>query len=291
MDLHELAVNLNLNSDHKIKINDISPVQGGDICNAYKIESPSETYFLKTHQPTMHAMLECEATNLSAIAKTNTIKAPQVISCGQTTSYSFLLLEYLDFVNTGSHAAFGMGLAYLHQHGADYFGWDQNNWIGSTTQPNDKNEDWLVFWRDMRLGHQVDLAKSNHAPRALIQHCEKLLSDISALYEGYEPKPSLLHGDLWSGNFSFIERDSPVIFDPACYYGDHETDLAMTELFGGFNHDFYSAYKEHFPIDYGYRVRKDFYNLYHILNHFNLFGGGYADQAERLCLKVLSEIK
>ena len=291
MDLHDLENNLNKNSSDKIKIYNITPVRGGDICNAYKIESQSKIYFLKTHQPTMHSMLQSEATNLSAIAATNTIKTPQAISHGQTTSYCFLLLEYLDLTHTGSHAALGTGLAKLHQHGADYFGWNENNWIGATPQPNEKNEDWISFWRDMRLGHQIVLAKSNHAPQAMVQNCEKLLNDFSLLFESYKPKSSLLHGDLWSGNFAFIEGGIPVIYDPASYYGDHEADLAMTELFGGFNQDFYSAYNEHFPVDEGYKVRKDFYNLYHILNHFNLFGGGYAAQAEKLCAKVLSEIK
>ncbi len=290
MDLHDLEINLNKNSNHNIKVRNITPVAGGDICSAYEIESQSTFYFLKTHQPHMYDMLQCEATNLSAIAETKEIKTPQVISCGKTTSYSFLLLEYLELIPTGSHAALGIGLAKLHQHCADFFGWQQNNWIGASTQPNKKNDNWISFWRDMRLGHQLELAKSNHAPHTLIQNCEKLLHNFALLFTNYQPKPSLLHGDLWSGNFAFIKEGVPVIYDPASYYGDHEADLAMTELFGGFDQDFYSAYNEHFAIDEDYSVRKDFYNLYHILNHFNLFGSGYAAQAERLCLKVLSEI-
>ena len=291
MDLHDLEINLNKNSSEKIKISDIKPVRGGDICSAYKIKGQSKNYFLKTHQLNMHNMLECEATNLSAIAATNTIKAPQAISHGQTSSFSFLLLEYLDLTHNGSHVALGTELAKLHLHSANYFGWNENNWIGATPQPNEKNKDWISFWYNTRLGHQITLAKSNHAPRATIKNCEKLLNDFSLLFESYKPKPSLLHGDLWSGNFAFIEGGIPVIYDPASYYGDHEADLAMTELFGGFNQDFYSAYQEIFPIDEEYKTRKNFYNLYHVLNHFNLFGGGYASQAERLCLNVLSEIQ
>ena len=291
IEIHILEKHINESAELNIKIDNLTSVNGGDICDAYKIESGSQTYFLKTHKASMYNMLRCEAVNLSTIAATNTIKTPQVISHGETKSYSFLLLEYLDLVHSGSHAELGIKLAKLHQHSASYFGWEEYNWIGASSQPNEKYEDWISFWREMRLSHQVDLAKANHAPRSLVKSCNRLLSDYYPIFTDYSPKPSLLHGDLWSGNFAFIADGDPVIYDPASYYGDHEADLAMTELFGGFSQDFYSAYNEHFPIDAGYRVRKDFYNLYHVLNHFNLFGGGYANQAERLCEKVLSEIQ
>ena len=290
IDIQELEEHLNKNSSSLIKINNIEPLRGGDICSVYKIMSQSQNYFLKTHQPSMYDMLRCEATNLAAIAETKTIRTPQLIAHGQTSTYCYLLLEYLDLIPSGSQKDFGIKLARLHQHNADYFGWMENNWIGATKQPNEKNKNWISFWRDMRLGHQIKLAKSNHAPHRLIDNCEKLLGEFSPLFSDYIPKPSLLHGDLWSGNFAFIDNEIPVIYDPASYFGDHEADLAMTELFGGFNSDFYSAYQAVFPIDAGYRIRKDLYNLYHILNHFNLFGGGYANQAGSICAKVLSEI-
>ena len=290
MDLHDLQINLNKNSSQDIKVHGIFPIHGGDICDAYKIESESKHYFLKTHQPCMYEMLQCEATNLSAIAATDTIKTPLPISHGKTANYSFLLLEYLELDNKGSHAALGTNLAKLHQQHADYFGWDQNNWIGASTQPNEKNQDWISFYKNKRLTHQTELAKLNNAPHSLIQACEKLITDFDCLFDAYTPKASLLHGDLWSGNFAFIKDGTPVVYDPASYYGDHETDLAMTELFGGFTQDFYRTYIEHYPIDDGYIVRKDLYNLYHILNHFNLFAGGYATQAEKLCQKILSQI-
>ena len=116
---------------------------------------------------------------------------------------------------------------------------------------------------------------------------EKLLKNLERFFIGYEPKASLLHGDLWSGNYGYLNNGEPVIFDPAVYYGDRETDIAMTELFGGFPAEFYTAYNEAWPLDKGYQQRKNLYNLYHILNHFNLFGGGYAMQAENMMDQLL----
>ncbi len=289
IDIHELENQLNKDSNDKIKINTMTPVHGGDICQAYKLESGANTYFLKIHDASMYSMLQCEANNLNAIAATHSIRTPKLFKHGQSNNYSFLLLEYLYFTHNGSHTKLGVMLAKLHQHYAEFFGWHENNWIGNSTQRNDKHTDWISFWRDMRLGHQLRLAKKNHAPSSLLHNCEKLMCDLDPLFANYSPRPSLLHGDLWSGNFAFIQNEIPVIYDPACYFGDHETDLAMTELFGGFKKEFYHAYNEHLSIDTGYEIRKNLYNLYHILNHFNLFKGGYADQAERLCLKLLSE--
>lgn len=277
--------------DKKIVIESITPVSGGDICETFKVNCQKESYFLKLHQPSMYSMLSCEANCLEALSSSNTIRTPIPLAHGITDNYSFLLLEHLELINRGNHKDLGIALANLHQHTQDDFGWIENNWIGSTPQCNSKSSDWIAFWRDNRLGYQTKLAEKNHASKSLIKNCEKLMSCFDCLFYSYSPKASLLHGDLWSGNFSFLKDGTPVIFDPASYYGDREADLAMTQLFGGFNQDFYSAYDEQFQINEGYNVRKDFYNLYHVLNHFNLFGGGYASQAEQLCIKVLREIK
>ena len=291
IDIGDLEKQLNVGAKEKINIEKISPVTGGDICEAFKLQCYTKSYFLKTHQLSMYSMLKAEAISLHALENTNTLRVPQVITHGQTNQFSFLLLEYLDLSHSGSHASLGTSLAQLHEHTGEYFGWEQDNWIGATPQPNAKHDEWISFWRNNRLEHQVNLAKKNRAPRLLLSNCERLLSDFEALFRVYSPQPSLLHGDLWSGNFSFHTDGSPVIYDPASYYGDRETDLAMTELFGGFNQEFYRAYEEYSPVDTGYQVRKDFYNLYHVLNHFNLFRGGYAAQAEQLCIRVLSEMK
>lgn len=269
----------------------VTPVAGGDTCRAYRVRFKEKTCFLKIHGLHMFDMLQCEAYNLRALAETNTLRVPQPIACGKTSSYSFLLLEFLELHTSGPGAILGQQLARLHQHTEDHFGWPQDNWIGSTPQPNASCPDWVSFWRHRRLAHQLDLAKDNHAGCSLLESGERLVCEFAALFEGYTPKPSLLHGDLWSGNYAFDASSRPVIYDPACYYGDRETDLAMTTLFGGFSEEFYSAYSEYYPLDQGFTVRKGLYNFYHVLNHFNLFGGSYARQAENLCLKVLSEVR
>ncbi len=157
-------------------------------------------------------------------------------------------------------------------------------------QVNNRSEDWQSFWREQRLGFQLKLAADKGYGGRLQADGERLCSNMAALFDNYLPQPSLLHGDLWAGNAAVDKRGRPVIYDPACYYGDREADLAMTELFGGFSRGFYAAYQAVWPLDHGYGVRKTFYNLYHILNHVNLFGGGYLRQAESMMAMLLSEI-
>ena len=158
-------------------------------------------------------------------------------------------------------------LAEAHRNPGKRFGWSRDNYIGSTPQANGWCENWAGFWRERRLKPQLELAKRNGFD---LRFDEDLLKNHS-------PQPALLHGDLWSGNAGFTTH-GPVVFDPAVYYGDREADLAMTELFGGFPRAFYEAYEETYPLDEGYRARKHLYNLYHLLNHLNLFGAGYLSQ-------------
>ena len=167
-------------------------------------------------------------------------------------------------------------------------GWRRANTIGATPQINCRSGDWVGFWREHRLGYQLRLAEANGHRGSLQENGARLLSKIPTFFSGYRPLPALLHGDLWSGNVGFDDAGKPVVFDPAVYYGDHEADVAMTELFGGFSGDFYAAYREVFPLDASYAVRKHLYNLYHVLNHLNLFGGGYLGQAERLISELLA---
>lgn len=185
----------------------------------------------------------------------------------------------------------GHQLAALHRQPRPYFGWHRDNAIGSTPQLNGRHDDWIEFWRERRLGFQLDLAGRNGHCGSLQRQGEQLRARLAGLFEGYRPTPALLHGDLWSGNAASIADGQPVIFDPAVYYGDREADLAMTELFGGFPERFYAAYREALPLEAGYASRRTLYNLYHALNHLNLFGSGYRAQAEGMIAQLLAELR
>jgi len=183
----------------------------------------------------------------------------------------------------------GQRLAQMHRRTADAFGWKRDNTIGSTHQPNAWTAQWPDFWRDHRLGFQLELAARNGYGGRLQALGSRLLSVFDRLID-HDPAPSLLHGDLWGGNIGYDQRGDPVLFDPAVYYGDREADLAMTELFGGFSGDFYAAYNEIWPLDSAYQVRRTLYNLYHILNHLNMFGGGYGGQAMGMMERLLAQV-
>jgi fructosamine-3-kinase len=202
------------------------------------------------------------------------------------------VLEHIDFGDAATHsmAQLGAQLAALHRVTDVKFGWGIDNTIGATPQVNTRCCDWTAFWRENRLGFQLALAAQNGAPKSLLEKGARLANEVAALLKALPIKPALLHGDLWGGNAGFDRAGAPVIFDPAVYFGHREADLAMTELFGGFSADFYAAYRDAYPLDAGYDVRKQLYNLYHVLNHFNLFGGGYARQAEIMTARLLAEI-
>jgi fructosamine-3-kinase len=208
---------------------------------------------------------EAEVDGLRALGAV--VRVPRILEHGA----DFILLEQLDLKRSGDWSALARMLAALHRTTGPRFGWHTDNYIGATPQINSWRDDWSVFFKECRLAPQLALAKKN-GYAVEIQGALKVL-------EGHKPKPSLLHGDLWAGNAGFI-KEGPVLFDPAVYYGDREADLAMTELFGGFPREFYEAYDEAWPLDEGYEQRKPLYNLYHLLNHLNLFGGGYLAQVE-----------
>jgi protein-ribulosamine 3-kinase len=266
------------------------PVGGGDINQAELLTGGDDRrFFVKLNRADRLAMFEAEADGLDEILTAQAIKAPRPICCGIDGRQAFLVLEYLELDGRGDAADLGRRLAAMHRHTHASFGWRRDNTIGATEQVNEPANNWIDFLRDRRLGFQLALAGRNGAPRHLIEQGERLLAGLGGFFPGYAPVPSLLHGDLWGGNYGYAGGE-PVLFDPAVYYGDREADLAMTELFGGFPAAFYSAYREAWPVDAGYETRKTLYNLYHVLNHFNLFGGGYAGQAERMVGRLLSEI-
>jgi len=268
------------------------PLSGGDINTAYRLQAENVSFFVKLNTPERLAMFEAEAAGLQALAHTQAIRVPKFIVCGQTTDHAFLVLEYIDLhnLNSRSEQLLGQQLAQLHRHKQAYFGWHRDNTIGSTIQINGHYHDWITFWQEQRLGHQLTLAAAKGYGGRLQTLGEKLRTNLKPLFSGYQPQPALVHGDLWGGNVAADEQGNPVIYDPACYFGDRETDLAMTELFGGFSPVFYQAYQAVYPLDPGYTRRKTLYNLYHILNHLNLFGPGYLHQAENMLDKLLADL-
>jgi protein-ribulosamine 3-kinase len=268
-----------------------TPVGGGSINQAYRLEgTDGSRYFLKLNDAQHLTMFVAEAEGLEAITETNTIRVPRPIAHGSAGRQSYLVLEYLELSSRGDAKLLGEQLAALHRCKGKRFGFSQDNFIGTTPQPNAWTDDWVTFWREHRLGFQLRLAEESGYGGQLQSLGEKLLDALPAFFANHTPQPSLLHGDLWSGNHAFLADGTPTIFDPAAYYGDRECDLAMTELFGGYPADFYAAYRAAYPLDAGYAARKNLYNLYHILNHANLFGGGYARQAEQMMQRLLAVI-
>jgi len=264
------------------------PLSGGDIHQAWRLDTNQGSWFIKINHTSAIAMFASEAEALKQIQASQTIRCPQVMAFGQTEHQAWLLLEYIDLQSQGDDFLRGQQLAQMHRHTADQFGWPTDNFIGHTVQLNHQQSNWQQFYVEQRLRPQLTLAQQNGAPSQLIANAERLIAGLDAFFVDYQPQASLLHGDLWGGNSAFDHRGQPVIFDPASYYGDRETDLAMTELFGGFSDDFYRGYQTEWPLDASYHRRKLLYNLYHILNHFNLFGGHYALQAQRLIDALLN---
>lgn len=270
-----------------------SAVGGGCINAAMVVEGGGRRYFVKTNDPERAAMFEAEAAGLAEIAASRTLRVPLPVCHGHDANFCWLVLEHVEMGRSaaGSARALGEGLAAMHRVTRDRHGWDRDNTIGSTPQPNEPCADWAEFWRERRIGFQLRLAGRRGGVGSLLRRGERLLEALPALLDGHRPPASLLHGDLWGGNHGHDAAGRPVVFDPAVYYGDRETDLAMTELFGGFPATFYETYRVEYPLDPGFPVRKHLYNLYHVLNHFNLFGGGYGAQAEGMMERLLAEAR
>lgn len=268
------------------------PVGGGCIHQAWRVCDRDREYFVKRNEAASLPMFEAEAVGLAELAKTATVRVPQPFGHGLVAGHAFLVLEYLPLGENRPETMERLGrqLAALHRQPQAGFGWQRDNFIGSTPQPNPPSTDWIEFWRESRLGFQLELAARNGHGGAWLRRGEALRVRLNGLFVGHRPTPALLHGDLWNGNAGCTVTGEPVVFDPAVYYGDREADLAMTELFGGFSDRFYTAYREALPLADGYPQRRTLYNLYHVLNHLNLFGGGYLTQAERMIGQLLAEL-
>lgn len=274
----------------KFQTSQYSSVSGGCINQGYAISNEKITYFVKLNQASYGEMFAAEMLGLQQMYETNTIRVPKPVCWGNTNNSSYIVLEWLEMSdgNSKSWQQMGRNLAIMHKTISNKgFGWDINNTIGSTPQINTWKSDWIEFYTEHRLGYQFQLARRRGGRFPLE---EKLLASIPELLADHHVEPALVHGDLWGGNAGFTVDGEPVIFDPATYFGDREVDIAMTELFGGFPLAFYQGYQEVFPLDEGYEQRKTLYNLYHILNHFNLFGGGYASQANGMIEVILRNV-
>lgn len=265
-----------------------SRIGGNELSSVWSLAIGETRFFVKIADMPHADMLGAEAEGLKAIAQTGTVRVPDVIATGFAEGAAFLAIEWLTIVDGGRDAALGRALAALHAVKAERYGWHRDNTIGTTPQANGWSDDWAAFFRDHRLLPQLELAAANGHRGTLQRDGGKLLERVSTLLAGHQPTASLLHGDLWAGNAGQLEGGTPVVFDPAVYYGDRETDLAMTELFGGFHADFYAAYHEAAPLPAGYEVRRTLYNLYHVLNHLNLFGTAYRKQAEAMVGELLA---
>jgi fructosamine-3-kinase len=260
----------------------IRAVGGGSINSSYSFDArDGSRYFLKLNAADKLDMFTAERDGLLELAAAEAVRVPEPIATGIAGTRSYLLMEALDLGGHSGTAAAELGrrLACQHRTVRDEFGWHRDNTIGSTPQPNGRMPHWVEFLRDRRLAYQLQLAVRNGIASHVAERGEELLDRLPDFFTDYEPDASVLHGDLWGGNWGITADGEPVIFDPAVYFGDREADIAMTMLFGGFGADFLEAYQSEWPLDPGFRRRVDLYNLYHVLNHYNLFGGGYQQQA------------
>jgi fructosamine-3-kinase len=292
MDWKSLEHHLSIELASDFKIDSVKQVSGGDINQAFLLQVGQQSWFIKVNRASLLEMFEAEQAGLNEIAATDTIRVPEPLSCGLVKNHCYLLMENLNLKRGSSvtDRLLARQLAQLHQIKQPYFGWFRENTIGSTTQLNENNESWPKFWCAMRLHFQLQLAANNGFGGRLQSRGEQLCDQLDNFFVDYHPSPALVHGDLWSGNAGVNDQNQPVIYDPACYYADREVDIAMTELFGGFSSDFYAVYNDIYALDSGYETRKTLYNLYHILNHLNLFGSAYLSQAESMIEKQLAEI-
>lgn len=268
-------------------IADTVSVSGGCINQCYKVRGNGREYFVKLNRANQEEMFAAEALGLKQMYATQTITVPKPICWGITDNSSYIVLQWLDIGggNSQSWTEMGRKLAQMHRQGTrELFGWERNNTIGSTPQINPWTDRWDEFFAEHRIGYQLKLAKRRGGS---FPDTNKVVKAIRNKLVDRQPQASLVHGDLWSGNAAIAKDGTPIILDPAAYYGDRETDIAMTELFGGFPAAFYRGYNEAWQLDSGYQQRKSIYNLYHVLNHFNLFGGGYREQAQRIINGVI----
>ncbi|QQL45177.1 fructosamine kinase family protein [Sulfuriroseicoccus oceanibius] len=259
-------------------------VGGGCISSAMHWQN----YFVKYGPSSQAAMMEAERESLQHLWRAQCIRVPRPLASGSTPDMAWLVMEWLPLGGAPDPRRLGRELTQLHQTTSAWsprFGWHGDNFIGTTPQSNARTTDWCAFFIGQRLRPMLDAC---HDLGIHLHHTEALVDACATVLDRHSPEPSLVHGDLWTGNAGFLASDSaPVLFDPASYFGDREVDLAMSELFGGFGPAFFKGVDEEWPLPPGYPQRRTIYNLYHILNHAILFGGGYPTQAQSMIDDIL----
>lgn len=288
---HAIETAIESATRQRFRIEQRRTVTGGDINRAHAVVGGGRRFFVKTHDAGRRGLFEAEAAGLDELRQCPTLRVPAAVAVGTVDETAFIVLEHIELQRParGAMTALGEALADLHGIVAARHGWTRDNALGATPQHNTPHADWLEFWRENRLAVMLD-ALAPEQPE-LAREGDRLLAALPGLLDAHRPEPSLLHGDLWGGNVGMDARGRPVVFDPAVYYGDRETDLAMTELFGGFTPDFYEAYWGAWPVTPGYRrVRRPLYQLHHLLNHARMFGGGYIASSMRIVRQLLAEV-
>ena len=266
----------------------LRPVTGGDTARSFCASVGAKTMFVKQMLLGNEALV-AEADGLAALEATDTVRVPAVLGQGTTGGFGWLILEWLELVPwQAQEVELARALARLHSQTAPAFGWHRDNFIGTTPQQKPRCMDWSAFWRDARLLPMVDAAAGCGMSGTGLAQLQRLAGRLELFLSG-DIRPSLVHGDLWAGNVA-VCGGQPVIFDPAVYFGHHEVDLAMLELFGRPGPAFFDAYNDLLAISDGYYLRRDLYNLYHLLNHYRLFGGGYGDQAVAVAARLVAEV-
>ena len=282
--IHRLEADLAQHAERRITISSERSVGGGSINDAYRLDTTAGTYFVKTNQADRFpSMFEAEADGLRRLREVSAILTPELISTGELDDITYLLMEWVESGPRRSNywEQFGRELAAVHRNSADHFGLERDNYIGSLPQSNTLHDQWSGFFIHCRMEPQVKMARDqNRLGMGDVLRFERLYGRLGALLPK-EP-PALLHGDLWSGNFLTGPDGGPVLIDPAVYFGHREMDIAMTRLFGGFDAEFYTSYNEAWPMERGWEDRMDLCNLYPLLVHVNLFGGGYRAQVEAI---------
>ena len=274
-------------------LEDARPVSGGCIHQTMTVEGDGQRYFVKLNEASAADMFAAEADGLSAIAATGTFRAPTVITSGIGGDHAYLILEHLDLrplQSAQDGERFAEALAAMHAVEGERFGWHRDNFIGSTPQHNAESDNWARFFALQRIAPQLALARSKGNDGELQRLGQRLIDRIPALYLDYCPHPSLLHGDLWHGNAAMTVDGHPAVFDPAIHHGDRESDLAMSELFGGFPTSFYAVYRHSLQLRQEYETRKHLYTLYHLINHLNMFGRGYLSETLRSCRRLMQHV-